>query len=76
MTVGVTCETKFLIGDSLNFVRIFFARGSVAKFFVPDWGDKVDSGIGLSYRAARLHRLAGGTTTLCWSQLYPPIQGL
>ncbi len=25
-------------------------RGSpVAKFIVPDWGDKVDSGIGLSY---------------------------
>ncbi len=33
---------------------------SVAKFIVPDWGDKVDSGIGLSYRPARrLHRLAG-----------------
>ncbi len=26
---------------------------------VPDWGDKVDPGIGLSYRPARLHRLAG-----------------
>ncbi len=24
---------------------------------VPDWGDIVDSGIGLSYRPARLHRL-------------------
>ncbi len=24
----------------------------VAKFIVPDWGDKVDSGIGLSYRPA------------------------
>jgi hypothetical protein len=31
----------------------------VAKFIVPDWGDKVDSGIGLSYGAAKLHRLAG-----------------
>jgi hypothetical protein len=32
-----------------------------AKFIVPDWGDKdkVDSGIGLSWRPARLHRLAG-----------------
>jgi hypothetical protein len=28
-----------------------------AKFKVPDWGDKVNSGIGLSYRPARLHRL-------------------
>jgi len=25
-----------------------------ASFIVPDWGDKVDSGIGLSYRPARL----------------------
>ncbi len=32
---------------------------AVAKFIVPDWGDKVDSGMGLTYRAARLHRLAG-----------------
>ncbi len=31
----------------------------VAKFIVPDWGDKVDSGIGLSYRPARQHLLAG-----------------
>jgi hypothetical protein len=32
---------------------------SVAKFLVPDWGDTVDSGIGLSYRPARLHRMSG-----------------
>ncbi len=25
--------------------------GTVAIFIIPDWGDKVDSGIGLSYRA-------------------------
>jgi hypothetical protein len=31
---------------------------SVAIFIVPDWEDKVNSVIGLSYRAARLHRLA------------------
>ena len=30
--------------------------GPVAEFIVPDWGDKVNSGIGLSYRPARLHR--------------------
>ncbi len=31
----------------------------VAKIIVPDWGDKVNSGIGLSYRpASGLHRLA------------------
>jgi hypothetical protein len=32
---------------------------SVAKFIVPDWGDKVNSGKGLSYLPAKLHRLAG-----------------
>jgi hypothetical protein len=32
---------------------------TVVKFIVPDWGDKVNSGIGLSCRPARLHRLAG-----------------
>jgi hypothetical protein len=32
---------------------------SVAKFLVPHWGDTVDSGIGLSYRPARLHRMEG-----------------
>ncbi len=31
----------------------------VAKFIAPDWGYKVNSVIGLSYRPARLHRLAG-----------------
>jgi hypothetical protein len=31
----------------------------VAKFLVPDWGYIVDSGIGLSYNPARLHRMAG-----------------
>ncbi len=36
----------------------------------------VASGIGLSYRPTRLHRLAwqAGTTTLCRSQLYPPFR--
>jgi hypothetical protein len=37
---------------------------AVAKFIVPDWGDKVDSGIGLSYRPARLHRLAARYDTI------------
>ncbi len=30
-----------------------------AQFIVPDWGDKVDFVLGLSYRPVRLHRLAG-----------------
>jgi hypothetical protein len=32
---------------------------TVAEFINPDWGDKVNSGIGLSYRPARLHGLTG-----------------
>jgi hypothetical protein len=32
---------------------------SEAQFLVLDLGNKVDSGIGLSYRPTRLHRLAG-----------------
>jgi hypothetical protein len=47
------------------------------KFSVPDWGDIVDSGIGLltfcigppAYVAWR-----AGTTTLCQSRLYTPSQ--
>jgi hypothetical protein len=35
------------------------AERTVAKFLVPDWEDIVDSGIGLSHRPTRLHRLAG-----------------
>jgi hypothetical protein len=31
----------------------------VAEFIDPDWGDKVNSGTGLSYRPARRHGLAG-----------------
>ncbi len=31
----------------------------VAEFIDPDWGDKFNSGKGLSYRPARLHGLAG-----------------
>jgi hypothetical protein len=34
-------------------------NNTVAKFLVPDWGELVDSGIGLSYRSAGLHKLAG-----------------
>jgi hypothetical protein len=36
------------------------------QYIVPDWGDKVDYGIGLSYRPAKLH-----TTALFHSRLQP-----
>jgi hypothetical protein len=38
---------------------------TVAKFKVPDWRDKVDSGKG---------GRQAGTTTLCRSQLYPSVK--
>ncbi len=39
-------------------------------------GDKVNSGIGLSYRQDRLHGWRVGTTTLCRSWLHPPVRDL
>jgi hypothetical protein len=38
---------------------IYGSQLCTSKFIVPDWGAKVDSGRGLSDRAARVHRLAG-----------------
>jgi hypothetical protein len=38
-------------------VNLLMCDRAVAKFLVPDLGDKVDSGIELSYRPTRLHRL-------------------
>ncbi len=37
-------------------IDLLHSKGSVAKFIVSDGGDKVDSGIGLSYRSANLHK--------------------
>ncbi len=63
---------------SLYIPRLWQHNITEAKFIVPDGGDKVDSGIGFSFRPARLHRLALAgryTTTLCRSQLYRPQKG-
>jgi hypothetical protein len=55
--------------------RIQYTRGIVAKFTVLDWGAKVSSCIGLSYRPARLHvGWRAGTTTLCRSHIYPRVR--
>ncbi len=43
----------------------------VAKFIVRAWGYKVDSGIGFSYRPARLCRLAGRYDNPAESTLFP-----
>ncbi len=47
LIVGVGCRS------------LFHCRCSVARFIVPDWGDKVNSGTGLSYRPASLCSLTG-----------------
>ncbi len=47
---------------------------SVAEFIDPDWGYKVNSGIGLLYRPDRLHGLAGRYDNPSRSWLYPPSQ--
>jgi hypothetical protein len=46
---------------SNNKCRLHDSKRTVAKFIVPDWGDKVDSGIGLSYTGPpfRLQKQAG-----------------
>ncbi len=51
-----TCESAGAQGTKQKAVNLLYSE---AEFIVPDWGDKVNSGIGLSYRPARLHRLAG-----------------
>jgi hypothetical protein len=48
-----------------------------AKFIFPDRGDKVNSGIGLSYRPARLHRLASRYDNLMpESTIFPKSENL
>jgi hypothetical protein len=48
-----------------------YTRRTVAKFIA-----KVISGIGLSYRPARLHRLAGQNDTVCQESTMSLDQGL
>jgi hypothetical protein len=68
----MTCHTDFrhimeITSAAAATDNILPVSISIAKFIVPFWGDKVDSGLGLSYRPARLHRLAGRYETLCQS---------
>ncbi len=42
-----------------NALTVEHYAGTVAKFIVPDWGDKVDYGIGLSYPPTSLVSLTG-----------------
>jgi hypothetical protein len=49
---------------------------TVVEFIDPDWGDKVNSGIGLSYRPARLHGLAGRYDNPLPELNYPQVMDL
>jgi hypothetical protein len=51
-------------------------KHAIAKFLVPDWGDIVDSGIELSYRPARLHRMAGRYDNPTPQSTISPVRGL
>ncbi len=69
--LGSTCRTGASSALAFRRSRLdLIEEYAVAKFIVPGWGDKVDSGIGLSYRPARLLRLEGRyeMITLCQSQ--------
>jgi hypothetical protein len=58
------------------YYRASFPIKSRGQILSPLLGDKVDSGIGLSYRPARLHTiyLRSGSTILCQSRLYLPVR--
>ncbi len=77
-----TGKFLYICGDFIGQVRynrhqIFLTISTVAKFVVPDWRDIVDSGMGLlSYRPARLHRLAGRYDNLMPESTISPSLGL
>ncbi len=65
-------ETLIIISSLCRFFQC-----PAAKVIVPDWGNIVDSDIGLSYRPASLYAAwRAGTAPQSRSQLYPPNQGL
>jgi hypothetical protein len=47
---------------------------AVAEFIVPDWGDKVNSGIRLSYRPASQVAWRAGLSTQSGVDFFPPIR--
>ncbi len=69
------CAEQFITKNITVQNRLLQRERPVAKFIVVDWGDKVNSGIELSYRSARLHWLAGlYDNPIRRSQLYPPVR--
>jgi hypothetical protein len=65
------CKRSLLF---MKFLLSFPVTSTVAKFILPGWGDKVDSG--LSYQPARLHRMAGRYDYIMPGSTISPSQGL
>ncbi len=55
--------TEYPLVTMLGMFRILCFLNTVLGFYKQHMGARNRVGIGLSYRPARLHRLAGGTTT-------------
>ncbi len=66
MSIRTTADVVFMS------VKLFLFWSSSRIHRSLTGGDKVNSGIGLSNRHARLHGWQAVTTTLCRSWLYPP----
>jgi hypothetical protein len=76
-----------ILASKRNYQTLFVGTGTncafprhirIAEFAVPDWGDKVDSGIGLSYLPATgyTHRLVGRYDNLMPELTISPSKGL
>ncbi len=63
-------------GQILHIASNYGVCNAIAKFLVPDWDDIVNSGIGLSYLPAGLHRLAGRYYSPMPQSIISPSQGL
>ncbi len=69
-------ENGLRIVTGICYILILMSSGVVAKFIDPWLGDKVNSGIGLSYRSASHVAWRTGSTALCRSWLYTPVRDL
>ncbi len=63
-------KLSLFVSQECNQCPLHYPWTAEAQFIVPDWGNKVDFVLGLSYRPVRLHRLAGRHDNP--SRLYPP----
>jgi hypothetical protein len=82
LAVVIFFERKYTVQDVLakSTSLSLPIRSPEAKFLVPDWEDKVDSGIGLSYRPGTISlyiqyiAYRAGTVILCRVNYIPPVR--